>query len=82
MVVFRKQEKSVSVSLFCLPERGLWDGRDAFVWLGGSHKARQAGALVGPLCVDALAVLTQRDLVTDVLTFVDVCREEGDITSQ
>lgn len=61
-----------TVSVFCLPEPRLWDRRDAFVRLGRGHEARQTGALVGALCVGALAVLTQGHLVADVLTLVYV----------
>ena len=43
--------------------------------LGRGNEARQTGALVGPFCVGALPVLTQGHLVTDVLTFVYVCRK-------
>lgn len=62
-------------SVSCLPKPRLWDRRDAFVWLGGGHEARQAGAFVRSLCVCALPVLTQRHFVADVLTLVYVWGE-------
>lgn len=67
--------KTVSVSVFCLPKSGFGNRRDTFVGLSSGHKARQTGALVGPLRVRALPVLTQGDLVADVLTLVYVCRK-------
>lgn len=39
---------------------------------GRSHEAREARALVGALRVGALTVLTQRDLVADVIALVYV----------
>lgn len=65
---------TVTVSVSCLPEPGLRDRWDAFVWLGRGHEARQTGAFVRPLCVGALPVLTQGHLVADVLALVYVCR--------
>lgn len=43
--------------------------------LGGGLEAGQAGALVRPLSVGTGPVLTQRHVVTDVLTLVYVCRK-------
>lgn len=67
--------KTVCVSVFCLPKPGFGDRWNTFMGLSGGHKARQTGALVRPLCVRALPVLTQGDLVADVLTLVYVCRK-------
>lgn len=67
---------TVTVSVSCLPEPRLRDCRDAFVRLGRCHEPRQAGALVRPLCVGALPVLTQMHLVADDLALVYVCRTE------
>ena len=67
-----------SASVPRLPASDLWDLGDAEVRFGGGLEARQAGAPVGALGVSTLPVLTQGHLVTDVLTLVDVCREEGD----
>lgn len=64
---------TVTVSVSGLPGLRLWDRWDAFVWLGRGHEARQTGALVRPLCVGALPVLTQGHLVADVLALVYVC---------
>lgn len=63
------------VSVARLAELGRRDGRDALVWFGRGHEARQAGALVRALGVGALSVLAQRHLVADVLALVDVCGE-------
>lgn len=52
-----------------------WDLWDAFMGLGRGLEARQAGALVRPLGVGTGPVLTQRHVVTDVLTLVYVCRK-------
>lgn len=40
------------------------------MWFGRRHEARETRALVGALRVGALAVLTQRDLVADVVALV------------
>lgn len=66
---------TVTVSVFCFSELGLWNRWDTLVWLGRGHEARQTGALVRSLCVGALPILTQGHLVADVLTLVYVCRE-------
>lgn len=66
---------TVTVSVSCLLGPRHCDRWDAFVWLGGGHEARQAGALVRALCVGALPVLTQGHVVADVLTLVYVCRK-------
>lgn len=69
---------TVVVSVSRLAELRRRDGRDALVWLGRGHKARQAGALVGALGVGAPSVLAQRHLVADVLALVDVCGKTTD----
>lgn len=67
-----REASTPTYSVFCLPKTRLWDRWDAFVWLGRGHEARQAGAFVGSLGVDALSVLTQGHFVADVLTLVYV----------
>lgn len=71
-VIFEGAGKKQSVSVSSLHKPRLWDLWDAFVWLCGGHETRQTGALVRPLCVGALPILTQGHLVADVLTLVYV----------
>lgn len=68
----RKWEEPRGLSVSRCPGRRRRDGRDATVRFGRSHEAREARALVGPLRVGALTVLTQRDLVADVIALVYV----------
>lgn len=73
----RNQHSSVPslISVPRFPKLCHGDGRDAFVWLSRGHEAGQTVTLVGSFCVPAVAVLTQRHLVADVLTLVYVCEE-------
>lgn len=68
----RKWEEPSDRSVSRFPGRQLRDRRNATVWFGRSHEARKTRALVRPLRVAALTVLTQWDLVADVLAFVYV----------
>lgn len=68
----RKWEEPSDHSVSCFPGHRLRDCRNATVWFSRSHEARKTRALVRPLRVAALTVLTQRDLVTDVLALVYV----------
>lgn len=68
----RKWEEPSRRSVSRFPGRRLRDRRNAAVWFGGSNEAWKTCALVRALRVAALAVLTQRDLVADVLALVYV----------
>lgn len=68
----RKWEEPSNRSVSRFPWRRLRDRRNTTVGFGRSHKPRVTRALVRPLRVAALAVLTQRDLVADVLALVYV----------
>lgn len=68
----RKWEEPHGHSVSRFPGCRLRDRQNATVWFGRSHEARKTRALVRPLRVAALTVVTQRDLVADVLALIDV----------
>lgn len=73
----REEAPTVTPSFPChsLSKASHWYLWDAFMGLGRGLEARQAGALVRPLSVGTGPVLTQRHVVTDILTLVYVCRK-------